>query len=79
MNDIHYIKCVIVGDGGVGKTCLCHVYQGNGMEYLPIDPRIPSMYTIFEGHTINLQLFDTAGKEDYDRFRPFSYPQTVSC
>ncbi len=32
--------------------------------------------TLFEGAHYKLELWDTAGQEDYDRLRPLSYPQT---
>lgn len=72
------IKCVVVGDGSVGKTCLLMSYSKNifPLEYVP---------TIFETNTVQfaigdeiatLLLFDTAGQEDYDRLRILSYPGT---
>lgn len=74
----HRVKLVAVGDGAVGKTSLLITFATDKFppKYVP---------TVFENHTkqtkrekdgsnVILQLWDTAGQEDYDRLRPLSYP-----
>lgn len=86
------IKCVVIGDGAVGKTSLLISYTTNTFptDYVPtvfdnytttisVDPpnnnntttTIPTNKNLFK-----LNLWDTAGQEEYDRLRPLSYPQT---
>ncbi|KAI6197215.1 Cell division control protein 42-like protein [Aphelenchoides besseyi] len=85
------LKCVVVGDGAVGKTCLLISYTTNKFpsEYVPTvfdNYAVCSTFRILfialqvtvmiGGEPYTLGLFDTAGQEDYDRLRPLSYPQT---
>ncbi|XP_076464916.1 cell division control protein 42 homolog [Babylonia areolata] len=73
-----FIKCVVVGDGAVGKTCMLMSYATNQFptEYVP---------TVFDNYAVTvtirdtpyqLGLFDTAGQEEYTSLRMLSYPET---
>jgi Ras-related C3 botulinum toxin substrate 1 len=73
-----HIKCVVVGDGAVGKTCLLLSSPTNAFpdDYLPIVFNNYSMNVMVEDQQINLQLWDTAGQEEEDKkLRPLTYAQ----
>ncbi|CAF0889149.1 unnamed protein product [Didymodactylos carnosus] len=76
---IDEIKVVVIGDGYTGKTTLCVVYKDG--QY-PQDPYVPTIFenyaatvTLFNKKWI-LNLFDSAGQEEYDQLRIMAYPNT---
>lgn len=72
------IKCVAIGDGAVGKTCLLYCYANDQFpeEYIPTVFDNYSRNIIHNNKQLQLSLWDTAGQEDYDQLRSFSYPET---
>ena len=73
------LKCVVAGDGAVGKTCMLYSYAKG---------KFPKIYepTVFDNFSTNvsigndctcqLLLFDTAGQEDYETLRKIAYVDT---
>lgn len=76
------IKMVAVGDGAIGKTCLLISYAKDEFpkSYVPtVFDNMTIEKTIKinnEEHKVSVDLWDTAGQEEFDRIRPLSYRDT---
>lgn len=72
------IKCVLVGDGAVGKTSLVVSYTTNGYptEYVPTAFDNYKVIVTVDNQPYRLQLCDTAGQDDFDSLIPLCYPGT---
>ncbi|XP_019743166.1 ras homolog family member Ub [Hippocampus comes] len=72
------LKCVLLGDGAVGKTSLVVSYTTNGYptKYVPTAFDNFSAVVQVDGSPVRLQLCDTAGQDEFDKLRHFCYSRT---
>merc|ERR1711934_88780 len=74
-------KLVIIGDGAVGKTCLMDVFEKGEFVEMPYRPTVfHNSFKMVEHPTtkeqFSLQLWDTAGQEEYAEARKSCYEGT---
>ena len=71
------IKCVVVGQPGVGKTTLITRYISNSFpDQVPNVTGTSSKDLTVDDKSVTLELWDTDCSEEQDRNRPKSYPGT---
>ena len=74
------IKIVLVGDGAVGKTCVCSSYIKQ--EQITKDSYIPTVFDVhkatatYKDEQKVLLIWDTAGQEDLSKMRLLAYQHT---
>ena len=76
---VENIKCVTVGDGGVGKTCMLIRYSTDAFFTEEHTPTIYDKHEtdkVVDGRRVRLHLWDTAGQEGFNRLRPGCYNNT---
>lgn len=77
----YLFKCIIIGDTGVGKSCLLLRYQKDQFSPthdLTVGVEFGSKNTVIDGNQIKLQIWDTAGQESF-RSITRSYYRGACC
>lgn len=71
------VKCVLVGDSAVGKTCLLVRFTSETFpdSYKPTVFENTGVEVFMDGVQISLGLWDTAGNDTFRQVRPMSYQQ----
>ncbi|CAB0014643.1 unnamed protein product [Nesidiocoris tenuis] len=72
-------KCVLVGGGESGKSCMheAHIENRFPKPYsLSVGDDCYDCYVNVDGTRVLLTVWDTAGQEDYAKFRTLAYPHS---
>ena len=80
-NIFYQIKCIIVGDSGVGKTCILYRYiKDEFNEYeMTIGVDFFHKNMTINDKKLNLQIWDTAGSEGYKSITKGYFSNTACC
>lgn len=77
-----FIKIIVVGEQGVGKTCLLNQYcysrfEANSPPTIGCD--FTTKVTSLSGKTVRLQLWDIAGQEKYNSVSKLYVRGALGC
>ncbi|KAJ3445269.1 hypothetical protein M0812_11139 [Anaeramoeba flamelloides] len=72
------VKCYLVGDIAVGKTCMVMTYRAKTFpnQYIPSTHEYTEDKLVYDEKTILLELWDSCSDKYFNRHRPLWYPQT---
>lgn len=80
MNSSKQLKTVIIGDSGVGKTCIA--YRATNNDFIPMaSPTVGSAHMALEitveNKPIKFNIWDTAGQDEYRSLVPLYFQNAV--